>query len=75
MEKYIVVWRTDDKGKVWTVEDHAGAPVQRDFEGVRSSVFAVISDPDEVEECLGRADGTRYAISLDAAREVLGWSL
>ena len=76
LEEFVVVWRDEsDPNRAWTINGPDGAVLRRPLSGVKSSVYAVVTDPDELEEALARADGKRYAAPVEVVAQVLGWEL
>ena len=70
-EQFVVV-EFSNKDEVFVVADTAGAPIQRDRDAIKNDVHGVLSTEEEIDDA---ADGVRYAVPADLAREVFGWDL
>lgn len=76
MSEFVVVWRDEsDPNRAWTINGPDGKVLRRPLHVVKPNVFAVVTDPAELEEALARADGKRYAAPADVVAQVLGWEL
>lgn len=72
---YIVFWKTDPGQQVSTIADAHNQPVRRDLTYVQTNDIPILSDEGQVFTALELANGERYAVSPDLARETLGWDL
>ena len=72
---YLVIWKSHDGQQVSTLVDEMGEFVWRDDSYVSDEHIPVIDDPDDLLNRLDRADGVRYAVRAEVARESLGWDV
>lgn len=71
---YIVVWKDAQGQQISTVADARGEIVQRDPEYLEQNGIPLL-DGDAVLSTLDHADGYKFAITVDDARDKLGWDV
>lgn len=75
MSDYVIIWKDRPGQQVGTVVDTAGNPVVRTAKYVTVNNYPVAEGADTIYSTLEEADGTKFAVSVANAREVLGWEV
>ncbi len=73
--KYIVFWKSSHGQQVSTVVDAHNQPVLRDDDYLDTNDIPELTNPELVFTALDLAEGSRYAITPELARETLGWDV
>lgn len=72
---YLVIWKDGPGQQVSTVVDSNNEPMQRDAEYVKQQNITQASNEEAVFMFLREADGTKFAVTPELARETLGWDV
>lgn len=75
MNQYVVFWKDAPGQQINTVVDAHGDVVTRESEYVKTNNITVLEHDDEIVDVINHPDGTKYAVTPDLAREVLGWEV
>ena len=73
--KYIVVWKDKPGQRISTVLDARDEIVRRDPEYLQENGIPTFGQKEVVLNVLEMADGKKFAISEEMARDVLGWDV
>lgn len=75
MNDYIVIWKDAPGQQVSTVVDAHDQPARRDWEYIVNNSIPVIDNEDKVIAELAVANGEKFAVPTQVARDVLGWDV